>query len=189
MPPPDVRRVPKFPACRIRSRRAFLTTSLWQAPQPGMSADGFIIGGMDRGISPTIRATIKAQAGIVSRRQLLRDGTNRMTIVAKVKSGQWRQVHPGVYLTFTGELTRQAELWAAVLYAGRGAMLSHETAAEILGITDRRAASVDVAVPAPRRVRAPHGVTIHTSYVAYHRWRPFPGYPPHTFFDETVIDL
>ena len=157
--------------------------------RPGMSAAGFIIGGMDRGISPTIRATIKAQAGIVSRRQLLRDGTNRMTIVSKVKSGQWRQVHPGVYLTFTGELTRQAELWAAVLYAGRGAMLSHETAAEILGITDRRAASVDVAVPAPRRVRAPHGVTIHTSSVVYHRWRPFPGYPPHTFFDETVIDL
>jgi hypothetical protein len=94
-----------------------------------------------------------------------------------------------VYSTFTWELTRQAELWAAVLYAGRGAILSHETAAEILGITDRRAASINVTVPAPRRVRAPHGVTIHTSSVVYPQWRPFPGYPPHTFFDETVIDL
>lgn len=156
---------------------------------PGMSAVGFIIGGMDRGISSAMRTTIKAQAGIVSRPQLLRDGTNRMTIVSKLKSGQWRQVHHGVYMTFAGELTRKAELWAAVLYAGQGAILSHETAAEILGITDRRAASIDVAVPAPRRVRPPYGVTIHTSYVAYHRWRPFPGYPPHTFFDETVIDL
>jgi hypothetical protein len=144
---------------------------------------------MDRRISPAMRATIKAQAGVVSRQQLLRDGTNRMTITSKVKSGQWRQVHHGVYMTFSGELTRRAELWAAVLYAGRGTMLSHETAAEILGITDRRAASIDVTVPAPRQVRAPHGVTIHMSSVAYHHWRPLPGYPPHTFFDETVVDL
>jgi hypothetical protein len=136
-----------------------------------------------------MRATIKAQAGIVSRQQLLRDGTNRMTIVSKLKSGQWRQVHHGVYMTLAGELSREAQLWAAVLYAGRGAMLSHETAAEILGITDRRSGSVDVTVPVPRRVQAPHGVTIHRSSVAYHRWRPLPGYPPHTFFDETVIDL
>ena len=112
-----------------------------------------------------------------------------MTIVSKVKRGQWRPIHHGIYLTFDGGLTRQAELWAAVLYAGRGAILSHETAAEILGITDRRPASVDVTVPAPRRVFAPPGVTMHSSSVAYHRWRPFPGYPPHTFFDETVIDL
>lgn len=136
-----------------------------------------------------MRATIKAQAGVVSRQQLLRDGVNRMTIVSRVKRGQWRQVHPGVYMTFAGELTRQAELWAAVLYAGRGAMLSHETAAEILGITDRRAGSIDVTVPAPRRVIAPHGVTIHSSSLARNLWRPFPGFPSHTFFDETVIDL
>jgi hypothetical protein len=140
-------------------------------------------------MSSAMRATIKAQAGVVSRQQLLRDGTNRMTIVSRVKRGQWRQVHQGIYTTFGGELTRQAELWAAVLYAGRGAIISHETAAEILGITDRRTASVDVTVPAPRRVVAPPGVTVHSSSVDYHRWRPFPGYPPHTFFDETVIDL
>ena len=144
---------------------------------------------MDKGISPAMRATIKAQAGIASRQQLLRDGTNRMTIVSKLKSGQWRQVHHGVYMTFPGELSRRAELWAAVLYAGRGAILSHKTAAEILGITDSRSTSIDVTVPAPRRVQAPQGVTIHSSSVAYPQWRPFPGYPPHTFFDETVIDL
>lgn len=157
--------------------------------QAGLSVRGLIIVGMGREISSTTRATIEAQAGIVSRQQLLRDGTNKMTIVSRLKNGKLRQVHPGVYNTYPGELTRRAELWAAVLYAGRGAMLSHETAAEILGISDRRAASIDVTVPAPRRVHAPQGVTIHSSSVAYHQWRPFPGYPPHTFFDETVIDL
>lgn len=155
----------------------------------GLSVCGLIIGCMGREISSTMRATIEAQAGIVSRQQLLRDGTNRMAIVSKVRSGQWRQVHPGVYATFTGGLSRQAELWAVILYADRGAMLSHETAAEILGLTDRRAASIDVTVPGPRRVRTPPGVRIHRSSIAYPQWRPFPGYPPHTFFDETVIDL
>lgn len=181
--------VVKFPAWRAGRDPRW---SHWLAvayARAGLSVRGPIIDGMGRELSSTIRATIREQAGIVGRQQLLRDGVNRMTIVAKLKSGQWRQVHHGVYMTYVGELSRRGELWAAVLYAGRGAMLSHETAAEILGITDRRTESVDVTVPAPRRVHAPQGVTIHSSSVDYPPWRPFPGYPPHTFFEETVVDL
>lgn len=55
-------------------------------------------------------------------------------IVAKIKYGRWRQLYRGVYATFTGPLSRQARLWAAVLYAGNGARLSHETAAELHGL-------------------------------------------------------
>lgn len=154
-----------------------------------MSGCGRIIGGMGREFSSAIRKAVSEQAGIVSRRQLLRDGTNRATITSKVKSGKWRQVHPGVYATFAGALSRRAELWAAVLYAGRGAIISHETAAEILGIIDRRAATINVTIPVSRQVRAPRGVTIHPSSIVYPPWRPFPGYPPHTFSEDTVIDL
>src|SRR5579862_4580638 len=67
------------------------------------------------------------QAGIITRQQALGAGVSTSTIVSKVKHGRWRQVYRGVYAMFTGPLTREAQLWAAVLYAGKGAQLSHET--------------------------------------------------------------
>ena len=125
----------------------------------------------------------------MSRRQALRAGLPRTTIDSKVKHGLWQQVHPGVYATFTGTIAWEALLWGAVLYAGPGALLSHETAAEVLCLTDRRSPVIQVTIPSSRRVRAPQGVRIHRSSVAYPRWRPLRGIPPHTFYADTIIDL
>ena len=108
---------------------------------------------------------------------------------SKVKHGLWQQVHLGVYATFTGPVAWEARLWAAVLYAGPGALLSHETAAEVLRLTDRRLPVIQVTIPQTRRVRAPQGVRIHRSSVDYPRWRPLRGIPPHTFYADTIIDL
>ena len=116
-------------------------------------------------------------------------GVPPSTVASKVGHGLWQQVHPGVYYAFTGEVRWEARLWAAVLYAGPGALLSHETAAEILGLTDRRHPVIQVAVPASRRVKPPQGVAIHYSSFDYPRWRPQRGVPPHTFYAETIIDL
>ena len=44
-------------------------------------------------------------------------------------------MHRGVYATFSGEPGRLAVLWSAVLSAGAGALLSHQTAAELAGLT------------------------------------------------------
>jgi hypothetical protein len=144
---------------------------------------------MGSSIPSNLRRIIAEQADVVSRQQLLRAGVSRNTIAATVKRGAWRQIHRGVYRTVTGDVTWQARLWAAVLYAGPGALLSHETAAEILGLTNRRCAVVQVTLPASRRVRAPQGVTLHYSSFDYPRWRPLRGIPPHTFYAETIIDL
>jgi len=144
---------------------------------------------MSSDIPVTLRQVIAEQAGVVSRRQLLRAGVSRNTVTSKVRHGLWQQIHLGVYGAFTGAITRDARLWAAVLYAGPGALLSHETAAEVLGLTDRRSSAIHIAVPARRRVRPPQGVVIHRSALDYPRWRPQRGVPPHTFYAETVIDL
>ena len=110
-------------------------------------------------------------------------------IDSKVRHGLWQQVHLGVYATFTGVVEWDARLWAAVLYAGPGALLSHETAAEVLRLTDQRLPVIQVTIPPNRRVRPPHGVRIHRSSVDYPRWRPMRGIPPHTFYADTIIDL
>ena len=154
-----------------------------------MSVRACIITRMDTKIPPSLRRVIAEQAGMVSRQQLLRAGVSRTTIDSKSKHGRWQQVHAGVYGTFTGPVAWEAQLWAAVLYAGPGALLSHETAAEVLGLTDRRCPVIQVTIPASRRVRPPEGMAIHRSNFDYPAWRPQRGMPPHTFYAETILDL
>jgi very-short-patch-repair endonuclease len=110
-------------------------------------------------------------------------------IASKVKCGRWRQVYPGVYVTFSGSAGREAQLWAAVLYAGKGAQLSHETAAEVNGLADRQSRLINVTVPTSRRVKQPHGLVIHRSAYLDVRARFPRGVVPHTLVEETVIDL
>ena len=76
-------------------------------------------------------------------------------IAAKIKFGRWQRVHAGVYATFTGPITRDAQLWAAVLAAGPGAQLSHQTAAEINRLTDHQSPFIHVTIPANRRITSP----------------------------------
>src|SRR5687768_13492856 len=75
-----------------------------------------------------------AQAGILTRRQAVAGGLTDEAIEARLASGRWLRVHSGVLATFTGPLSRAAQMWAGVLAAGRGAMLSHESAAELAGL-------------------------------------------------------
>jgi Transcriptional regulator, AbiEi antitoxin len=147
-----------------------------------------MIGGVGNEVPPRLRAIASGQAGVVSRSQVLSSGVTRGTIDARVAFGRWKQVYRGVYATFTGAMTRDAWLWAAVLYAGRGAYLSHETAAEINRLADSPSPVINVTIPAGRRVRAPEGVVIHMSSRKRMVWTP-PGIPPYTIAEETVIDL
>ena len=154
-----------------------------------MSERAGILGGMGNKIPSGLQEIAAGQAGVVSRRQLLRAGVPGSTITSRIACRLWQPVYPGVYATFSGTVAWEPRLWAVVLYAGSGALLSHETAAELLGITDRRCPVIHVVVPGNRRVRSPQGVRVHYSAHDYPRWRPQRGVPPHTFFAETVIDL
>ncbi len=106
-----------------------------------------------------------------------------------VRRGAWRAAYPGVYVTFTGLASRRAQLWAALLHAGEGAVLSHETAAELNGLADRQSALINITIPAARRVVAAHGVKIHLTRHVAPRWHFAQGIPPHTMINDTIIDL
>ena len=136
-----------------------------------------------------LRQHAQWQAGLVTREQALRSGLSRSVIASKMVHGLWLQVHRGVYATFTGTIDRDAQLWAAVLYAGPGARLSHETAAEFIHLSDRPAALIHVTIASRRRVVPPAGVVIHRSARGDSGWRFAQGVPPHTFAEETVVDL
>ena len=154
-----------------------------------MSVRLTIIGDMGEVIPPRLRALARDQAGMVTRKQAIEAGMSPAAIAARTQSGRWRRVHAGVYATFTGAMTRDARVWAAVLAAGPGAQLSHQTAAEINGLTDRAASDIHVTIPANRRITRPKGVVIHISSYLSAGWRFARGIPPHTFAEETVVDL
>jgi hypothetical protein len=103
------------------------------------------------------------QGGVVSRSQAIRAGLSPGMIKFRVRSGRWRQIHPGVYATFSGGLTRRTRLWAAVLSAGPGAALSHETAAELHRLADKPVELIHLTVPVGRRISSAEGVSLHRS--------------------------
>ncbi|MGH9102914.1 MAG: hypothetical protein ACRDYD_08030, partial [Acidimicrobiales bacterium] len=109
----------------------------------------------------------------------------------RLRSGRWRRVRRGVYATFTGRLPREARLWAAVRRAGPGAMLSHETAAEVQGMLDKPSAKIHISVPHRRRPaqkRPIHGMVIHRSDQCRAQYLP-PWELPRTRIEDTVLDL
>jgi Transcriptional regulator, AbiEi antitoxin len=140
-------------------------------------------------IPADLRDQASWQAGVITREQALRAGLSRNAIVSRLRHGRWLQVYRGVYATFSGPIGRDAELWGVVLYTGSGARLSHETAAELIHLRDRPSPLIHVTIAAKRRVVAPTGVAIHRSVSPETSWRFARGIPPHTFAEETVIDL
>ena len=95
---------------------------------------------------------LSVQRGVVDRGQALRAGFTRRQIEYRLRSGTWQSIYPAIYATFSGPLPPEARLWAAVRLAGDGAMLSHETAAEIHGIIDKPLGPViHITVPRHRR--------------------------------------
>lgn len=143
---------------------------------------------MDRELPSTLPNLARHQYGIVSRAQALRAGLTEDMIHHKIRSDRWRRVYPGVYATFTGVPGRGARLWAAVLSAGPGAVLSHETAAELLELTDKPAEMIHVTVPRQRHVAAVSGISIHRSGRAVEAVLGHSN-PPRTRVEETVLDL
>jgi hypothetical protein len=81
-------------------------------------------------------------------------------------------------------------LWAALLRAGPGAVLSHQTAAERHGLIDEPSSVITITVPAarrPARVKLP-GVIIHRSDAILRTVHPAM-LPPCTRVEDTVLDL
>src|ERR1700760_4970233 len=79
----------------------------------------------------------------------------------KLESGRWQQPCHGVVVTQSGPLSASQQLWGAVLWGGRGAVLgggggrrwpvpTRATLAGLHGFTQSR---IHLLVPAPRQVR------------------------------------
>lgn len=139
-------------------------------------------------IPDSLRELARGQAGVITSKQAAEAGLTRPALDWQLRTARWQQPWRGVYALFSGQPGREAVLWAAVLRAGPGAMLSHQTAAELARISDKPGAALHVTVPSARRVRPIAGVVVHRSiYVAQSRHPSL--LPPRTRVEDTVLDL
>lgn len=139
-------------------------------------------------IPQSLRELAREQAGVVTSQQAVAAGLTKAALAWQLRSERWRQPYRNVYMLSSGPPGREAMLWAAVLRGGRGAMLSHHSAAELAHLIDQPRKAVHLTVPADRRIRPVPGLVIHTSTHADQVRHPSLR-PPRTRIEHTVLDL
>jgi very-short-patch-repair endonuclease len=112
------------------------------------------------GQSPGIRRILRRQHGVITRAQLLDLGLTKSGISHRLRTKRLRRLHRGVFVIGGREIRRLERMAAAVLACGQGALLSHDTAAELWGIPRTRGGPIEVTVPAGSRHR-PRGIRVH----------------------------
>lgn len=97
---------------------------------------------VDRGVA----RVAASQHGLVSRAQALAAGASVDMIRGRVEAGRWVAVASGVYRVAGTPATWRQQALAAVLVSGRGAVVSHGSAAVLHGIDGFRPGPVHVTV-------------------------------------------
>jgi hypothetical protein len=145
---------------------------------------------MPTDIPPQGGELIAAQSKAIARRQGSVASIDPQTMRNWIRSGRWQQLQRGVYATFSGEPTRETVLWGALLRAGPGAVLSHQTAAERHRLVDEPSPLITITVPVSRHPAQAkiQGIVIHRSD-AIVRTRHPAMLPPCTRVEDTVLDL
>jgi very-short-patch-repair endonuclease len=116
-------------------------------------------------------ALVRRQQRAISRTQLRAFGFSRDAIAHRIERGRLVLEWPGVYRVGPLPLERDGRFMAAVLACGPGAVLSHESAAALLGIRTGGADPIHVSIPANR--------SAHHDGIEVHRRDPVP--PATTF--------
>jgi hypothetical protein len=143
---------------------------------------------MSRQLSGDFHALLVRQCGVFARWQASEWAADLDLVKVSLRRGRFQRLHNGVYAAFTGPADRDAKLWAAVLRCGPGAVLSHQTAAELDGFATAPTRLIHVTVPLARRMTRVAGIAVHRSGrldVARHPSRT----PPRTRIEETALDL
>lgn len=149
------------------------------------------INAMGKQLPDQCRELLDQQRNVIARHQSGKAGLTEAEMDNFLRAGRWQLVLRGVYAASTGDLDREAQLWAAVLRVGDGAVLSHWTAAERHQLTKNPSQSIHVAVPAgrnPQRWGKIPGVVLHRSDSVSRTRHPVL-MPPCTRIEDTVLDL
>jgi hypothetical protein len=120
---------------------------------------------MKRAISVTDRAVdglLRDQSDLITRSQVLSAGMTTDALRHKLRAGgPWRTVLPGVYLAHSGLLAGSQREVAAVLYAGRGCVITSLAALNRIGVRVPPSDFIDVLIPESARRQSVGFVRVH----------------------------
>lgn len=105
-------------------------------------------------------ALAERQHGVVSRAQLVGLGYTRDAIAHRVARGRLHPKARGVFAVGRPELGRLGEMMVGVLACGPGAVVSHETAAELWGLRRSAPGPIEISIPRGER-RSRNGIVVH----------------------------
>jgi very-short-patch-repair endonuclease len=123
--------------------------------------------GSDESCKVRVARVAGRQAGRVATYQLASLGVPSSTIHDWANAGYLHEAMPRVYAVGYVAASRKADLWAAVLYAGPGAALSHLTAAWWCGLVEFPGPAIHVCTP--RSCVSRPRVIVHGRRPAYER--------------------
>ncbi|MBO1751266.1 type IV toxin-antitoxin system AbiEi family antitoxin domain-containing protein [Actinotalea sp. BY-33] len=139
---------------------------------------------------PSIMRLAERQLGVVTTAQLLRLGAEPSWIKRQVRHGPWKRLHRGVLVVHSGPVEWRTRAQAALLHAGRGAVLSHRAAGYQHGFADVPPRLVDVSVPHGRHVAGSPGIVVHRRrHLGAEGWAHLVNRLPTTTRPGTVLDL
>jgi hypothetical protein len=128
------------------------------------------------------------QHGVVSIRQLTgRLGYSESAVRRAADGGRLHRLHRGVYAVGHTRLTQQGRCLAAVLASGRGALLSHDSAAWLWGISTKSPVPYAVTTPVRRKPRPP--IVLHYAGNLTHEDRALREGIPVTSVARTFLDV
>jgi very-short-patch-repair endonuclease len=107
---------------------------------------------------PGLADLLRAQDGVLDTESAL-SWMSRSELRWRIASGRWQRPCRGIFVAHSGPVTESQRVWAALLWAGSGAVLAGLTAArldQLQGFSDRDTAAgrpVHVLLPSQRSVR------------------------------------
>jgi very-short-patch-repair endonuclease len=108
-----------------------------------------------------IAAIAERQHGVIAVRQLAAVGISHRIVERRVATGRVHRKYRGVYAIGHPRLSNEGEWMAAVLACGKGAVLSHRSAAELWGMLPALSRPIDVTVPSRGGRGKQRGLRIH----------------------------
>lgn len=118
-----------------------------------------------RAVERRIATLALNQHGVVTARQMIELGLTRPAIQRRVQRSGLHLIYPRVYCVGHRRLSIRGRWMAAVLAGGKGAALSHISAAELHGVWQRRNFEIHVLARATPAALVRSGIRIHRGLV------------------------
>jgi very-short-patch-repair endonuclease len=135
-----------------------------------------------------VRTVAADQYGVFTWTQALEAGLSAAAITRRVTSGLWERLLPRVYRVTGGPSNDRQAALAACLWAGRGVVVSHRTAAALWELDGVEARKTEITVQSPRDPRS-RLVVVHRTIELPSADRTTRHGIPITTATRTILDL